>query len=363
MPLPLLAYVGLGLGLGSYFNEQREASNKADEMRQKYNALWGSPPTLNGSPDGVGPVRPGVDQPLMSPGTGLMGGQITPMQFAQGMIPMGGEAGRFGKELAMSYMKAPTPWKGPSGWTEVSVGKDPKTGEELFKRAYLGPNNKLITEGEAYPKKSGVTINTGDIPFRGIPLTDIELKTYNAQPGSYWDKNGIVHAPAPSRTTEGEAKVFGQNEAAMFMIDDLNKAIESGNFDPSDPWAWAKHKASTIPVLSSIINLSPEEANTSSNVEQLSNLVLAAMRGAQVGPEEQELFNLQLPRFGQDKELFKANLANTKRNLEIMMKRIAYSRGVKVQDMIFEIWKDPETDDIWERTGIGKGPDVWRKRK
>ena len=55
--------------------------------------------------------------------------------------------------------------------------------------------------------------------------------------------------------------------------------------------------------------------------EQASNLLLQAMRGAQVGPAEQERFERQLPIQGQPIKLFMENLRNTQRNLEILNRR------------------------------------------
>ncbi len=72
-----------------------------------------------------------------------------------------------------------------------------------------------------------------------------------------------------------------------------------------------------------------------SNLTQLENLTLAMIRGSQVGPKEQVMFAKQLPQLGQDPPLFKENLANTKRNIQTMIKIIKELRqGIKDESMV-----------------------------
>lgn len=129
----------------------------------------------------------------------------------------------------------------------------------------------------------------------------------------------------PMPTSE-EAKSVGQAENAQEMAARLkayvnNKQVEVG---PA-VGRWLRAKA-TLPGQ----KLTEQEADVLSIEQQLSNQLLQAMRGAQVGPAEQDRFDKQLPRIDQNEEVFKANIKNTMRNLEGLQKRMASQRPIKL---------------------------------
>jgi len=74
------------------------------------------------------------------------------------------------------------------------------------------------------------------------------------------------------------------------------------------------------------IGLNEDEAKLISLTENYSNQMLHALRGAQVGPKEQEMFNKSLPRIGQPKKLFLENIRITKENLQKLNQRMAKMR-------------------------------------
>jgi hypothetical protein len=73
----------------------------------------------------------------------------------------------------------------------------------------------------------------------------------------------------------------------------------------------------------------PLEADALSIEQNLSNQLLNALRGAQVGPKEQELFNKSLPQIDQPKPLFRANVDTTMRNLATLQRKAAQQRPFK----------------------------------
>lgn len=128
--------------------------------------------------------------------------------------------------------------------------------------------------------------------------------------------------PMPSAE---EAKATGSAETAFDMGARLksyldNKKIEVGPVAGRLLQAKAK---------TGLGNLTEEEADAISTTENLSNHLLQVMRGAQVGPMEQERFNRSLPRLDQRREIFEANLRTTMRNLEILQRREAAQRPIK----------------------------------
>lgn len=70
-------------------------------------------------------------------------------------------------------------------------------------------------------------------------------------------------------------------------------------------------------------SLTEKEAQMVSALELLAKNMIALMRGAQVGPREEETFSNALPKLGQDPALFNANLEATERNMRILQNRIS----------------------------------------
>jgi len=346
MPLPLLAFFGLGIGANTLANKysQNKAMQQKGLMDQQAQSLLGAP-----GQELTGPSRQGG--PLMSPGTGLMGGELQPLQYAQKMMQLGGPYAALGQQLMQNLLKPQPRTSQATGPMKdaVAIGLQPGTEEYA----------KYIRERTMKPT-SQININQGGTP---TPLTPQELSTYNMPPGSYITGRGEIRAPAPSRVSSGEAKQFGQGSIALKMLAEIEEQLNAGTLDPSDPLTWARATGSTIPIVSNFINLSPDEAKSKSNITQLENLVLAMIRGAQVGPEEQKLFAKQLPQFGQDDTLFAENLSNTKRNITGMMQSMSDLRGLN-QDVIYDTYTDEDTGANWERIGEDpKDPNSWREVK
>jgi hypothetical protein len=74
--------------------------------------------------------------------------------------------------------------------------------------------------------------------------------------------------------------------------------------------------------------VTPEQTQMVSYTKSLSNQLIQAMRGAQVGPAEQGAFEKSLPVAGQPEALFDQNLETTLHNLNILNERKAALRGL-----------------------------------
>jgi hypothetical protein len=143
---------------------------------------------------------------------------------------------------------------------------------------------------------------------------------------------GYGHVP-----TQEEAKGQAGSDVAFESLDRMQDLMDSGIDMSGFGGALSRYRSeSGIPnaAVDQFLNatgykLSPEEAAMLSEAENLSNSMIAAMRGASVGPEEQAKFERSLPVVGQPAALFKANLATTRRNLEILNARKSKSRGYK----------------------------------
>lgn len=134
-----------------------------------------------------------------------------------------------------------------------------------------------------------------------------------------------VPGVTPLPTTE-EAKSVGQAENAQEMAGRLKSYLDAKKIEVGPIMGRMLRAKASLPG----DNLTPEEADVLSIEQQLSNQLLQAMRGAQVGPQEQARFDKQLPRVDQPDALFRANISNTMRNLDGLQKRMASQRPIKL---------------------------------
>ena len=127
-----------------------------------------------------------------------------------------------------------------------------------------------------------------------------------------------------SQLTAGQQTSMGQIEPARQMLANIEDLVGTeagqGVIDLSGTTLGLRARAAASPTYSRLpgMNLTDEEAQLATYTTQLSNTMLALMRGAQVGPQEQAIFERQLPVMGQDENVFRSNLAATKRNLEYL---------------------------------------------
>lgn len=176
---------------------------------------------------------------------------------------------------------------------------------------------------------------------RGKPgqrLSDADRQSQGLGAGVYvYDRNGIPKKVGEAATlTEGEERRFGQGEIALKDIETVENSINSGAVDPTD---FLRASAAATPAVAGVFEavgagVSEDEARVASAIESLGNTVLAMVRGAQVGPQEQAKFEKQLPRLGQNKALFQANLAATKRNIQFLQEALAEKGGRKAGGLL-----------------------------
>lgn len=168
-------------------------------------------------------------------------------------------------------------------------------------------------------------LQAAGLPPTTVATGGIVVGTNQIDPGSI----KILNEPRQSSAAEDSRTV--EIAVGLSTLDGLERAVREGNIQPGfiSEGGISQFLASDAgQVLTTggrllglnIPGLSPEQASALSLQEQLSNQLIAAVRGASVGPREQELFQRQLPRLTQDPEVFKANARHTRRNLELLAK-------------------------------------------
>ena len=255
----------------------------------------------------------------MAPQTPMLPGMQRPPPQAMGGMGPGMDKATMGK-----LFKAGLQYPQTRQWAMDGLVGMNKPGAERW-RPMTGP------ERTTYGLKPGVggqmSTTTGKASsFGGSGVT---VNTGNVKPpaGYEWGPDGTLAAieggPA-TKPSDAAVKQQVQSELGLRLLNEVDTLVAGGV--ETGTGAWAKANAAASPILSWAVDLSADEAKGASNLEMLSNIMLAAQRGAQVGPEEQKRYDKQLPRLGQEKSLFTANLAATKRNLKEMTTRMVEVR-------------------------------------
>ncbi len=122
---------------------------------------------------------------------------------------------------------------------------------------------------------------------------------------------GTLPTFLPEAPTAEEARTSARGEVAGDNLTKFESLLNSKKFTPGP----VSGRALRLSGLTGV-KLSNEEAQALSLEQGLGNDLLQAMRGAQVGPKEQEMFEKQLPRVTQPEPLFRANLERTRETLK-----------------------------------------------
>ena len=120
----------------------------------------------------------------------------------------------------------------------------------------------------------------------------------------------------PQTPSAGERKQAGQQAVAAANLDRLDELYTGQKFKVGP----VEGRKLAAKVATGVGGLKEPEAEAYALTENLSVSLLAAIRGAQVGPKEQAIFERQLPRLNQPDAVFKNNLELTKRNLDMLSK-------------------------------------------
>jgi len=172
----------------------------------------------------------------------------------------------------------------------------------------------------------------------GLPTTEL------VNPAALSVKQGRItigkKTPLP---TQAEANKIAQTKSSISIINDLRNLMTSKNApDIGSIGNFVNEmKAGTgiTGVLTRMVTdpLTEKQAQLLSKTEALSNQIIQAMRGAQVGPAEQERFERQLPRAGQPRVLFMENLEQSEKNLKLLNNEIKRLRKFDLSNDIKEI--------------------------
>jgi hypothetical protein len=183
----------------------------------------------------------------------------------------------------------------------------------------------------------GTTVNIGDKGFSSndtlvdengniVPIPPTMTRTQAAE-------QGLTYG---NEQTAEEAKQSAAINTAQADLERLQTLLTDHGADLSGPAGLVKEFRGGSSIAGSILNaaidytigpMSPADVEALSTSLGLSNTILQAYRGAQVGPTEQILFNKQLPIPGQPREVLMANIERSKRNLALLQALKKQNRG------------------------------------
>lgn len=179
-------------------------------------------------------------------------------------------------------------------------------------------NGVSVTVGGQGAKPISSSDATKMVDQMGRPVKVPVGMTYPEARANGWNFGQIKTA----EEIKAEAS-FGVSET---MLDDMEELLASG----ADVSSWAgiaeKYRSDASPggaLVNTMMNAAGHKQNEgdiklNTLSTALSNMIIAAFRGAQVGPEEQAMFERQLPIPGQPKEVYRNNLVQTRKNLKYL---------------------------------------------
>lgn len=187
--------------------------------------------------------------------------------------------------------------------------------------------------------RATTTIQMGDNTIKkddAVNMIDREGNPVTVPVGMTYKEAGQKGYRFGKTPTEGEAKQSSSFDVSTRMLGELGDLVDnnanifgaSGLIDKYRSEGDVGGIALDMFMSEMGNTMSPESIKAMSLVHSLSNELIAAYRGAAVGPEEQKKFEAQLPMPGQPKEVFKSNLALTKKNLAELKERRTKVRGI-----------------------------------
>jgi hypothetical protein len=246
------------------------------------------------------------------------------------------KSGKTGNDLYYELAKARSPIandiakKGlepldPEKTKVVEVGVEGQPG--MRQQAIVDPINKtVIPIGTPWKPSSGVTVNTGNMDnlikdTEAGNMVDVQGNAVKIPVGMTRQQaadKGYHYGKPP---TQAEVKADVSFDTTNGLLDDIKESRKGGASVTGLGGVVQDFRSGSDPV-SAIANealntvgyeIDPKNAALLSKVKNFGNYALQVMRGAQVGPAEQELFQKALPTEGQPDEVFDANLATAEK--------------------------------------------------
>ena len=214
---------------------------------------------------------------------------------------------------------------------------------------------------------TGTTVNIGEKGFTGsdilrdregniVPVDPMMTRQEASEKGYTYGSR-----PATEESRRSSAITMAQND-----LDRLQQIMVESNADISGwqglikEWRTGSTVAGTLAntLLKGLgSNPSPEDIQALSLSAGLSNTILQAYRGAQVGPMEQIMFNKQLPVPGQDRKLFEQNMIRTKRNLEMLQRFQKTDRGFYGSAEYNQMYREADPETKREMKAFAESPE------
>jgi len=245
-------------------------------------------------------------------------------------------SGKTGNDLYFELLKARSPAANKVGQkglepqdpekvkiVEVGVEGHPDMRQQA---RYDAATQTLIPFGPSWKPSSGVSVYTGNMENL---IKDTEAgNMVDAQGNAVKIPVGMTRQQAADKgynygkpPTQAEVKADVSFDTTNGLLDDIKGSRKEGASVTGLGGVVQDFRSGGDPV-SAIANealnragykIDPKNAALLSKVKNFGNYALQVMRGAQVGPAEQELFQKALPTEGQPDEVFDANLATAEK--------------------------------------------------
>jgi hypothetical protein len=194
------------------------------------------------------------------------------------------------------------------------------------------PGAGALTGQPGAPAAPAATRAPGQPGNAGEPLTEEDKRHFNLpiNSGWVWGADAVPRKmSAGTQETEGERQKGDQLAVMSSTFDTIDQLLEAG----ADPSGSASFDAfiDTSPVVQGIagkagLDLKPQMSKQTADLyvalELLRKSFIQMLRGANVGPKEEESFLGALPVFGTTRQSFNSALEQTRRNVQILKRRI-----------------------------------------
>ncbi len=361
MAIPLLAFYGLGLGakMGLDALAQSQAERYAQQQRQRAATLMGTP-----GAELAGPVQPGA-QPLMSPGTGLMGGQLSPLEYSQEMMALGGPYAEMGQDLQKSLLE-------PRNVQTVTGGGSTPGSRALYQ---MGPSGGTRVPGvpEWSPAPPAqININQGpklpanyqwadpSDPSKGVK----PIPGGPAEQSIEAERTAAGYVARMETASQGIEGLVAQEpeEEDQGFLKSLWSAFTEGPTEDLDVAGARMALGRMMPDFAESAVLNPSQQQYLQYARDWIRAKLRKESGAVINQDEwTREYQTYFPMLGDSPEVIKQKQKSRKEAEKSM--KISAGKAYKAPDTVLETYTDPNTGDIWERIGDDpNNPDHWRQQ-
>lgn len=278
-----------------------------------------------------------IDPVSMAPGSAVLSGAVPNVDITKGT----GILGMLDKPGLQNAAEAYGRMASIPGMAEYAVkglgGLLEKAYQKKYNNVYVDDNGKVFGVNEATGTYEPIEQSGTPTKYKTVQGTD-----RYGNPTTELVNPSVIQSGGNGRITigggvkpvsEGDAKQIAQQEGSLGMLQRLEQLVSGNDAVDISPENSIWLKGKQLPYVGGLLSavdkpITKREAEVLSLTKSLSTSLLAAMRGAQVGPAEQERFEQQLPVVGQRKDIFMENMKLTRKNLQELSSRIKQLRFI-----------------------------------